>query len=229
MGIFGFSTEPSAGGDFTPIVKYDSRSGRIFRVDRVSTGDGFVSENIDITATFKCVADFDNIETGWMLFATGVAPSMTMVKLSSVDESGKGMPARPSEQHKQGIRFMLKLHKTCSGDKPVREIAGQAKAFLSGIETVVMDYRKQKDQHKGMLPVITMLDAKPVKTGTGAQSSTNYRPTFRIEAWVKRPEDLIQLKPSMAPVDPLPPTTGHHTVPPANNLQSPQMADDDFG
>ena len=34
--VFGFSTEPSAGGDFTPIIKYDARAGRIFRVDRVA-------------------------------------------------------------------------------------------------------------------------------------------------------------------------------------------------
>jgi hypothetical protein len=109
MGIFGFSTEPSQGGDFTPIIKYDARSGRIFRVDRTATADGFVSDNVDITQTFKAVADFENIETGWMLFAAGVAPSLTMVKLPTSGER-QGYAGKPRTAQ-AGIRFMLKLNK----------------------------------------------------------------------------------------------------------------------
>ena len=32
--IFGFSTEPSNGEEYFPIVKYDARAGRMFRVDK---------------------------------------------------------------------------------------------------------------------------------------------------------------------------------------------------
>ena len=47
--VFGFSTESSGGGDFLPIVKYDARAGRFFRMDRVDTGSGFESDPVDIT------------------------------------------------------------------------------------------------------------------------------------------------------------------------------------
>src|SRR6186997_3068713 len=123
MSRFGFSTEPSAGGDFTPIVKYDARAGRVFRVDREQTADGFASNPVDITSTFKAVVDFENVETGWMDFPPGSAPSFALVLLSSLDKGGS-LPDRPSVKHKNGVRFLLKLNKACGGDKPVRELAG---------------------------------------------------------------------------------------------------------
>ena len=46
--VFGFSTEPA--GDFMPILKFDARAGRLFRVDRENTGDGFSNEPVDITS-----------------------------------------------------------------------------------------------------------------------------------------------------------------------------------
>ena len=50
--ILGFPVGATAGGEFTGICKYDARSGRIFRVVRTNTGNGYVSENVDITAMF---------------------------------------------------------------------------------------------------------------------------------------------------------------------------------
>ena len=82
--VFGFSTETSAGGDFTPIIKYDARSGRIFRIDRVQTVDGFASEPVDITQTFRAVADFENIETGWIAFSANSAPSFVLVPIGTI-------------------------------------------------------------------------------------------------------------------------------------------------
>src|SRR5215207_197446 len=125
---FGFSTEPSSGGDFMAICKYDARAGRIFRVDRVDTGQGFASEPVDITHNFKAIMDLENIETGWIDFATGGAPDFRLVPM------GTALPGRPSDKHKNGIRFMLKLSKESGGEKPIREIAGTSKAFLSGVE-----------------------------------------------------------------------------------------------
>ena len=65
-----------------------------------------------------------------MLFASGTAPDFKMVPI------GNEFPDRPSEKHKHGVRLMIKLAKDCGGDKPIREIAGTSKAFLSGIEAV---------------------------------------------------------------------------------------------
>ena len=187
MSVFGFSTEPSKGGDFLPILKYDARSGRFFRVDRIDVGGGnFESAPIDITQNFKAIADFDNLEVGWINFVPGSPPDFKLVPF------GSKLPDRPSATHKNGLRFMVKLSKDIGGDKPIREVAGTAKAFLGGIEEVYLAYRAAKfgdkdvDLKPGQLPVLTLEKTTPVKTGSGEKSSTNYRPTFKIATWVAR-------------------------------------------
>ena len=97
--VFGFSTEPA--GDFMPILKFDARAGRLFRVDRENTGDGFANEPVDITASFKAIVDFENIEVGWIDFVAGSAPDFKLVKM------GETLPPRPSDRHKNGVRFIL--------------------------------------------------------------------------------------------------------------------------
>jgi hypothetical protein len=230
MARFGFSTETSAGGEFTPIVKYDARSGRMFRIDRIQDANGFDNDQVDITSTFKACFDFENVETGWMLFSPGAPPSLRLTTLAALDAGG-AYPEKPSPDHKNGVRFMLKLTKACGGDKPVREIAGQSKAFLSAIEELYAEYERQKAQYPGQLPVVELVRTVPVKSA----QSTNYKPEFRISGWAQRPADLTPREPSRAPVEPLrptPPSTGSQTVPPPNQyrrVEPVQMADDDFG
>ena len=81
--VFGFSTEVSAGGEFLPIIKYDSRSGRLFRVDRINTGNGFASEPVDITGNVKFLADFENVEVGWINFTPGQTPDFRLVPMGT--------------------------------------------------------------------------------------------------------------------------------------------------
>jgi hypothetical protein len=229
--VFGFSTEISAGGDFIPIIKYNAPAGRIFRIDRVQTADGFASEPVDITSTFKAVADFENIETGWMLFAANTPPSFALVPI------GEMMPPKPSEHHKQGVRFMLKLAKGCGGDEQVREIAGQAKAFVAGIEQVYLEYKTQKEKYPGQLPVIVLSGTTPVTTTAGNKKTTNFRPTFKIDGWAKRPDDLTYTPVAVATNGSgAAPSTGGQTALPPNAFQSGNAAaqnaanlDDDFG
>ena len=180
MSVFGFSTEPSTTVDFTPIVKYDARAGRIFRVDRLDTGNGFENNPVDITSNFKAVFDFENVEVGWIDFPAGSAPSFALVPM------GKQLPERPSPKHKNGIRMLLKLTKGCGGDKPVREIAGTSKAFLSGVEAVYAEYAREKSNHPSELPVLVLVSTTPVSSGSGDRKSTNYHPVFRIDGWIKQ-------------------------------------------
>jgi hypothetical protein len=179
--VFGFSTEPSnGGGDFLAIVQYDARAGRFFRRDRVDNGNGFENEQVDITPIFKAICDFENIEVGWIVFAPNSAPDFRLVPL------GTQLPERPSPNHKNGLRFMLKLSKESGGDKPIREIAGTSKAFLSGVEAVYVSYLAEKGDNPGKLPVLTLEKTTPVKTGSGERTSTNYHPVFRISGWAPR-------------------------------------------
>ena len=102
----GFSYGGSGGGaDFLPIVKFDARAGRFFRVDRE---DG-VSTPHDITRNFKAVFDFENLEVGWISFNAGSAPDFQMVPF------GSAFGDRPSDNHKRGIRMAVKLSGECGG------------------------------------------------------------------------------------------------------------------
>ena len=144
-------------------------------------------------------------------------------------------------KHKNGIRILVKLSKACGGDKPVREIAGTSKAFLGGIEQAYAEYTREKAKYPGQLPVLSLVSTTPVVSGSGQTKSTNYRPTFRIDGWAKRPEDLIHTAATNTVVSVATngsgtaPTTGAQTVPPPNALrpapvlQANTNLDDDFG
>ena len=227
MGAFGFSTDSSAGGDFLPIIKYDARAGRMFRIDRVNTGAGFDSTPVDITLQFRALADFENLETGWIDFQAGSAPSFVMVRLDDLDAKRVMFPVKPGPTHKSGVRFMVKLMKDIAGDSQVREIAGTARTFLTGVEQVYTQYKAERLQHAGQLPVLAMDGMPiPIKTGVGERSSTNYQPKFKIIGWASRGD----LKPMPRGASVAPSANGHDAPPntgagarPAPG-QSPQQA-----
>jgi hypothetical protein len=231
--VFGFSTEPSSGGDFLPILKYDARAGRLFRIDRVDNGTGFENDPVDITSEFKAIFDFENIEVGWLDFVAGSAPSVELVKM------GTALPPRPGDRHKNGVRLLVKLAKNCVGPtgKAVREVMGTAKVFLSGIEAVYKAYEAEKGRNPGKLPVITLEKTTPIKSGSGERTSTNYQPTFKIVSWALR-GDLVFVPKSKAGANdaaveslPLtPPAAGSTRVDPPKTKAKAEMADaDDFG
>ena len=252
--ILGFPVGATAGGEFTAICKYDARSGRIFRVDRNNTGNGYVSENVDITAIFKAVFDLENVQCGWMCFMPGTAPSYALVPLAALEAKTVERPAQPSADHKQGVRFRMKLSKGCAGEgDQIRELSGASNAFLNGMLTLYSQFKAERAKYPGHLPVIKLASTMPVASG---RSSTSYQPTWQIVDWAPRPADLKNeiSQPAMTPVAPLPepmtaddfdarktaPRTGGSTVPPPNQyaqpmqpaavaLQANALGDDDFG
>ena len=241
MSVFGFSTEPSSGGDWLPIATYDARAGRFFRIERGQDSTGnWDNEKIDITQDYRAVYDLENIEVGWLNFAAGTAPSLVLVPLAAVRDGKAKMPDRPSEQHKNGIRFLVKLAPAIGGDKPVREMASSAKAFLGSIEAVYKEYEELKQANKGMLPVVALVKTVPITTGQGQRSSTNYAPVFKITGWVPRPIDLQpQPRGTAAPAQPqmpfqgngsgAPPATGAQRAQPPQQQTGQTAVQDDFG
>jgi hypothetical protein len=176
------------GEPFAIICRYDAKAGRMFRDDRgqdASGNYGVTKTDITTNPKFTAIVDFENIEYGYMLFTPGQAPSMVLVP------HGHQLPPQPSDQHKSGVRFMLKLSNDCAQGKPsIREITGTADAFRNGFGLVYLDYKAEKDKHPGLLPVITLEATLPVTTGQGIRSSTNYQPVFRIIGWQPR-GDLV--------------------------------------
>lgn len=189
MGIFGFSTEPSS-GDFTAIIKYDARAGRIIRVDRFDAGGGnFQRQETDITGEFVALFDLENVEVGWINFPQGGAPHAVLVPFTP---EKLVLPPQPSEQYKNGIRFLVKLHASCAdGQDEVREVMTTAKAALNGIEELVKQYQAERAANGNGLPVCKLEKVTPIKTGSGSKTSTNYTPHFKIIGWTQRPSTFV--------------------------------------
>ena len=58
--------------------------------------------------------------------------------------------------------------------------------MLAGIEAAYTEYLKERANHAGQLPVLVLEKTVPITTGSGSKTSTNYKPVFRIAAWVPR-------------------------------------------
>lgn len=180
-------TYSTGGGDFTAIMKYDARAGRMFREDRKQdAGGAWVKDSVDVTHNFKAVFDFENIEVGYINFPQGGAPDFCLVGL------GDPYPQRPTPNHAQGVRFMLKLAKDTAGDgAAIREIAGTSASFRMGVDELHNAYEAGKAANPGKLPIVALKSTLPVTSGSGAKKSTNYQPVFEIVGWAARPEDLV--------------------------------------
>jgi len=233
--IFGFPETASGNGEIIPVVKYNAKAGRFFRVDRTQDADGnYSNDEVDITQTIRFIADLENIEVGNILFVPGIAPDFQLVRM------GELVPPPPTENHKYGVRIMIKLSKECGGDEPVREIAGTSKAWLAAIEHIYPQYLAEKDANPGKLPVLTVEKIAPVKSGSGARQTTNYHPTFRLSGWAPRGDlaFVSKARPTVTPSQATmslkangayPSTGGSAPVPKANTPASDANLADDFG
>jgi hypothetical protein len=181
------------GGNILPFVKYDARSGKIFRVDRVQNNGKYENVPVDIISSFKAAMDLEHIEKGFINF-TGKAPQYLLVPLSAP------MPPRPQgDGWKQGVRAMMKLGKDCGND--VREITSNAEVFLKGMDALHDKYEAEKGKHPNMLPVVAMNGTTKVV----GNKTTNYMPNFDIVGWATRPDDFVFTPKSQSDGDESPP------------------------
>ena len=160
----------------TPIVKYDARAGRWFRVD----GKDSV---VDISNGFAAIFDLAQIDIGWALFAAGAPPSTSFARVPAP------MPPQPTPDHKRSVRLMLKLSKTAGGD--VREVLTQAGIVQAAIDALHDAYMAAPEAKEGKLPVVACPSTEAVVQAMGnGGKSTNYKPVLQIVNWVARPADL---------------------------------------
>lgn len=211
----GFFDGVGEGGSFLPIIKYDSRSGRLSRRDR----DNGENNDVDITRSFKAIFDFENVEIGWINFNTGGAPDFRVTRFAD----GNSIEKPAGEGFKRGVRFVIKLSKECGGD--IREFASNAAAFLDGAKGLMEAYEKGVKDNAGKLPVVELKDTVAKTSSGGAMKTTNYVPVWEITGWVKRPEDLVYTARSSSASSSAsgPAATG------STKVEAPAGGDDDFG
>lgn len=167
-------------GDFNPWVKYNSKSGRWSR--KIEGGEQEIAD-----PTF--IADLDNIKTGWLRFAAGMAPSKVF------DPSISVQAPRPDDEHKRGFQLNVFSKQALDG---VAELASNSMHLCAAINELYMAYAAAKDANAGKVPVVQCTGSTPQKDKHG----TNYKPNFVILKWVDRPAELEGNAPSVqaAPV-----------------------------
>ena len=171
----GLQTESSGGGDITPIVKWDAKAGDLIKVDRENDGSGWVKNETEMTLPISFAMDFDNMQIGWLSFATG-APDFQLVNL------GERMPPKPTDDHKQCFRV-----KIASGDLGLREFSHSAKTVMRAMDKLHDEFVAGQAANAGKTPVVTIGGTETVKIDT-PQGELRFKvPEWSITQWIDRP------------------------------------------
>ena len=198
------------GEDRMPYVKYDARSGRMFRVDRSNVGGTWQTDQVDITGNAQFVADLANIQVGWISFSDQGPVKMLVPLGTMLPPRPEGTDANGKPAFKQGFNMHLALAKDCGGG--VREFGSNAACVIEAVNELHDAFVGAAEAKGGKLPIVKMGNAIPVKSG----QSTNYKPVLSIVGWADRPATLKQVaSPSVAPSAP---STGSTVVPPPTAL-----------
>ena len=131
--------------------------------------------NQDGEFTFeKSVFDYENLETGWMLIATGV--------FEFLPDSGLGQKgSQPTPEHKRGFKATF-YNKTIN----VAEWSANGAGSNMGLESLYKQVSAQAPANVGKLPVVEYKGSRPEKVGKG----TTRIPLFEVVSWVARPAAL---------------------------------------
>lgn len=125
--------------------------------------------------------DLEQLQRGWIRFPKGAAPEATLVP------AGEDPGDPPSDDHKEGVRILLKMADHLGGD--VRELMSTARGLWNAVDTLHDQYLAAA-RHPGELPVVTLDSVREKKTAAG----TTFVPIFKIADWIRRPDDLEKIR-----------------------------------
>lgn len=160
----------------------------------------------------KFVFDYENLETGWMLIATGI---FEFVADDSLGRKG----AQPSPEHKRGFRATF-FNKSMG----VAEFSANGAGANMGLEALYKQVQAQAATNAGKLPVVEYKGSRPEKVGKG---STRV-PIFEVVSWVGRPPALAEGASASAEFDEPAPMSKPAPSPVAKPAPSPAISDDEM-
>lgn len=170
----------SEGGDSTPFVKYDAKSGRWFcrfEVGKDFEGNPQWEDRMVPDANVVFVANLDAIEIGWIHFQSGQGPETALAPVSA------GKTPSPNKNYKSGFRLMTFSDANFGG---LREWMANSAAANGAMNDLYDLFEQQKGANPGKAPVVKFVRAEPVGKG----EKQNYRPVFDIVQWTARPAEF---------------------------------------
>lgn len=189
-------------GNFLPICKYDARAGKFMVVNKRMDGG---SDTIEVPPGTKFALDIGTLEAGYVMF-TDKGPVRRMVPYTD----GVRLPDQPDEKDAEGkLMYRPGFWVKVAGQalEGVREWCSNAAVLVNALDEFYQQIIHTSEAAQGQIPLISIPSTTAVKSGSGARSSTNYGPVFRLEGWVDRPGDL---GPRTVPLSPAP--NGHGPV-----------------
>ncbi len=172
-------------GEFSPRIEFNSKSGRMNRVDRTADGSDII--RVDLTMTQPVLAfDLGTIEIGWIKFQNGAPPTFLVVPY------GQPMPQRPEHGYKAGFR--AKVWEGVPGTV-AREFSATAGATVKAIEVMHDLLTTNPEAAAGKVPVIRLVNVEPI----ASQRGTNYAPVFNLLQWIDRNEAVFGPRTVAAP------------------------------
>jgi hypothetical protein len=160
----------------------------------------------------KFVFDVDNVQTGWMLIATGI------FEFNADDSLGR-KGAQPSPEHKRGFKVVF-YNKTMG----VAEWSANGAGSNMGLESLYKQVQAQAGANLGKLPVVEYTGSRPEKVGKG---STRV-PEFTVTGWVARPAALQEGAAAEPEFSALAPIAKPAPSKPAPSKPAPSLDDDEM-
>lgn len=172
----------SSGEDFLPSFRFNAVSGDAVIVGSKKNADGVTWDKFENEVTFpaKFIFDFANLEVGWIHFAAP-GPSFALVKI------GERMPAKPSEEHKQGFR--VKLFSKAHG---LSAFSNSSRTIAEVMDALHDQYLAGEKANSGKVPVVEIKGVKKVQVKTKEGAKNYKQPVWAIVSWVARPEELTE-------------------------------------
>ncbi len=172
-------------GDFLPICKYDARAGKFFKVEKQP---GQTGVDVPIPDGTKFAVDFGTIEAGWVTFGT-----QGPVRHMQPYIEGQAPIAQPPDKDSEGkMLFRPAFYVKLAGNAldGVREWIGASAAVMNAMDDLYQSCIRTPEMAAGKIPIICIASTTAIKSGSGARTSTNYAPVFRVEGWTDRPDIL---------------------------------------
>jgi hypothetical protein len=168
-----------------PELKWDVEIGCFLTETRTNT-EGVGWENIQANIAndkFRGVFDLPNLLGGWVAYLKNVGRDTAMVPLSQSDYG-----PRPSSDHQQGLRLLVKLDESLGG--VICEFLTTLRGAWDEIDKLHDAYLakiKEHKEHEGHLPAV---DVGEIRKESLRDNKTLLIPTFKIVGMVARPFDL---------------------------------------
>lgn len=171
--------------DFLPICKFDARSGKFFKVEKQP---GQQANDIELPPGTKFAVDFGTLEAGWVMFTT----QGPVRHMKPYVEGQETIPQPPDKDSEGKMMFRPGFYVKLAGNAldGVREWIGASAAVMNAMDDLYNQVSRTPETAAGQIPIVSIPSTVAIKSGTGARSSTNYAPVFKVEAWTPRPDVL---------------------------------------